>query len=161
MAERQPHRVTARIDEDGVVLFMIGMRINKPWRLDKWIWVPRAMNRMLAYLAENPEAGLIRAHNWVGRTTIQVGYWRSAEHLMRFAADSSGPHAAAWRRFNRAIGDSGAVGIWHETYLVRPGGAEALYANMPPFGLAGATEIVPIDRSTHTARRRLGLAERG
>jgi hypothetical protein len=152
------NRATAKVGEDGVVLFLIGTRINKPWRLDKWLWVPFAMGRMLMYLSKHPESGLIRARNWFGRTTMQVGYWRSAEDLIAFAAANSAPHAAAWRRFNRAVGTSGAVGIWHETYVVRPGTAECIYVDMPPFGLGEATELVPVDRSTHSARKRLGLA---
>jgi Monooxygenase af470-like len=37
-----PGRMTAEVDGDFVV-FMIGMRINKPWKLHKWIPVMRAM----------------------------------------------------------------------------------------------------------------------
>ena len=33
---------------------------------------------------------------------------------------------------------SPAVGIWHESYLVRPGQYEAVYAGMPPRGLGRA-----------------------
>lgn len=156
MGERNDGRWTASADE-GVVLFMIGMRINKPWRVDKWFWVPIAMTRMLRYLAEHPECGLIRARNWFGRTTMQVGYWRSVEDVIAFASDRSAPHAAAWRRFNRAIGSTGAVGVWHETYIVDAARAEAVYVNMPPFGLGEATSLVPIDRTTNNSRKRLGL----
>jgi hypothetical protein len=34
------------------------------------------------------------------------------------------------------VSQSGAVGIWHETYVLRPGNYEAVYVNMPPKGLA-------------------------
>lgn len=161
MAEHGQTRSTARIGEDGVVLFLIGMRVNKPWRVDKWVAASMAMIRMLRYLGSHPEAGLIRARNWFGRTTMQVGYWRSVDDLIAFAAERDAPHAPAWRWFNRVVGKSGAVGVWHETYIVRPGAAEAVYVNMPPFGLADATEEVPVGPDTHTARRRLGLAKQG
>ncbi len=36
----------------------------------------------------------------------------------------------------------GSIGIWHETYLVEPGKFECVYGNMPPFGLAAATNSV-------------------
>jgi hypothetical protein len=75
------------------------------------------------------------------------------EHFARNPADS---HLEAWQRFNRAIGSDGSVGIWHETYLVEPGKYEAIYANMPVFGLAAATKHVPIAGRKETARRRLG-----
>ena len=36
----------------------------------------------------------------------------------------------------------GVHGIWHETYKVRDGEYETIYANMPPIGLALATQAV-------------------
>ncbi|MEH2405548.1 monooxygenase family protein [Nostoc sp.] len=57
---------------------------------------------------------------------------------------------------NQAIGADGSVGIWHETYLIEPGRYEAVYGNMPVFGLAAATKHVPAIRQRETARRRLG-----
>src|SRR6266567_1704880 len=59
-------------------------------------------------------------------------------------------------RINKAIGSDGSVGIWHETYLVEPGRYEAVYGNMPVFGLASATKHVPAVGRRETARRRLG-----
>ena len=64
----------------------------------------------------------------------------------------------------RALGDEawraraarGAVGIWHETYLVEAGRYEAVYGNMPRFGLAKAAGHVVARRGLETARRRLG-----
>jgi hypothetical protein len=55
-----------------------------------------------------------------------------------------------------AIGADGSVGIWHETYLVQPGQYEAVYGNMPVFGLAAATAHLPAIGRRETARRRLG-----
>ena len=66
------------------------------------------------------------------------------------------PHVDAWRRFNRTIGADGTVGFWHETYKVGAGQHEAIYGNMPIFGLAAATEHVPAVGRRETARRRLG-----
>ena len=48
------------------------------------------------------------------------------------------------------------MGIWHETYLVDAGKYEAVYGNMPKFGLGAATEHVPAMGRKETARRRLG-----
>ncbi|MDQ6860853.1 MAG: DUF4188 domain-containing protein, partial [Verrucomicrobiota bacterium] len=66
---------------------------------------------------------------------ISLQYWRSAAHLTEYAANRDRQHLPAWAAFTRAVGDSGDVGIWHETYLVKPGGYETIYHNMPPFGL--------------------------
>ena len=56
-----PERVTAEIEGD-FVLFLIGMRINKIWRPDKWLPVFLAMPRMLKELeAKGSELGFLGA----------------------------------------------------------------------------------------------------
>lgn len=147
-------RWTARPEGCGAV-FLIGMRFNRPWRVDRWWPVATAMPRMLRYLDEHPELGMLGGHLWFGRTTVLVSYWRDGEDLVRFAAAREAPHREAWRRFNRAVAGSGAVGIWHETYLVRPGETEAIYGDMPRFGLAAATGHSAVTPATATARKRL------
>ena len=161
MSEVFPGRWTAKPDpsagpgEAAVVLFLIGMRVNKWWRLDQYLWVFLAMAEMLRHLARHPEAGMIRARNWLGRTTMQVGYWRSLDDLVAFAADDGAPHAPAWRRYYRKASKSGAVGVWHETYLVNAGSFETIYANMPRFGLAEAIGHAKVDRTTSSSRQRV------
>jgi hypothetical protein len=156
-------RWTARPDGCGAV-FLIGMRLNKPWRVEKWGPVSTAMPRMLAYLRRHPEAGMLGGQSWFGRTLLLVSYWRSADDLVRFAAASEAPHREAWKAFNRAVGAvgadgaDGAVGVWHETYVLGDGGAEAVYVNMPRFGLAAATQHEPVASATGTARKRLARA---
>ena len=44
---------------DEIVVFLIGMRINKPWKPAKWWPVFVAMPRMLSYLQNHPEKGLL------------------------------------------------------------------------------------------------------
>lgn len=149
-----PGRHTAELDEQGAVVFLIGMRLNHWWRVDKWGSVFTAMPRMLRHL-EARDTGLLGWHVWPGRTVLIVQYWRSIEELHAFASDANAPHAPAWRAFNRRIGRDGSVGIWHETYQVGPGRAEAVYANMPRFGLAAATRHVPIGRGQQTLKARL------
>jgi hypothetical protein len=68
------------------------------------------------------------------------------------------PHLEPWRQFNRAVGKSGDVGIWHETFKVKANEYEALYGNMPTFGLAKATSLVPVGRKAQTAAARIGAA---
>jgi hypothetical protein len=55
-----------------------------------------------------------------------------------------------WKR----VGKDPRSGIWHETFLVRAGEYEAVYGNMPPHGLARASEVVPIGADS-SARGRL------
>jgi Domain of unknown function (DUF4188) len=154
-----PGRWTAEVDDDGVAVFLIGMRFNQWWRVDKWWGVFTAMPAMLRHLAKHQEAGMLAGHIWFGRTIILVSYWRSAEHLIRFASAIEAPHRDAWKAFNRRVGSDGSVGIWHETYLVGPGSAETIYGNMPMFGLAKATKHVEVTGRTGSARQRLARGE--
>lgn len=154
MARIHDGRFTARPDGCGAV-FLIGMRVNRPWRPDKWLPVFTAMPKMLRHLGQHPEYGMLGMHSWFGRTTILVSYWRDAEDIVAFAAAKDAPHRAAWQRFNRATAGSGDVGVWHETYVVQPGSVEAVYSGMPRFGLGAATEHVAVDSSTTSARKRM------
>ena len=56
MAGIVARRVTADIEGDFVV-FLIGMRINKPWKIHKWLPVVMAMPRMIQELQRRPESG--------------------------------------------------------------------------------------------------------
>lgn len=161
MAEIFPGRYTADTDGDEVTVFLIGMRFNRPWRVDKWWPVFVAMPRMLRQLEADPGSGLLGWHLWPGRTVLVVQYWRSAAELVDFATDPSAPHAAAWQAFNRRVGGDGSVGVWHETYVVPPGRAEAIYANMPRFGLAAATAHAPVGAGRGSARKRLARGVAG
>jgi hypothetical protein len=158
MASVFPGRFTANAERDFVV-FLIGMRINKPWKVNRWWPVATAMPRMLRVLDQHPELGCLGYQQWFGRTTLLVQYWRDFSSLDRFARDKDLPHLEPWRRFNRAIRDSGDVGIWHETYQVRAGESEAFYGNMPMFGLAAATEHVPVGRKGQAAAARIGASD--
>jgi Domain of unknown function (DUF4188) len=61
-------------------------------------------------------------------------------------------------RDGHAVRDSGEVGIWHETFRVRAGEYEAVYGNMPVFGLAAAGAHVPAARKGNTAAARIGAS---
>lgn len=151
-----PGRFTAEINEPFVV-FLIGMRINKLFAFSKWIPTATPMSPMLRSLYQNSEKGFLGGETfvyWRGVGLIQ--YWRSFEDLERFARNPADAHLKAWQRFNQAIGADGSVGIWHETYLIEPGRYEAVYGNMPVFGLAAATKHVSAMGRKETARRRLG-----
>ncbi|WP_047864404.1 DUF4188 domain-containing protein [Rubrobacter aplysinae] len=159
MARVMPGRFTARTDEPFVV-FIIGLRINRFRDFRKWVPTASAMGPMLRELYRHPEKGFLHAQTYLGwREVMLVQYWRSFEDLEHFARSPEDPHMPAWQRFNREARQSGSVGIWHETYLIEPGHYEAIYANMPEFGLAKATEHVPAVGGRETARRRL-LRER-
>jgi hypothetical protein len=155
MASIIDRRVTARIQGDFVV-FLIGMRINKPWKPHKWLLNVRTMPKMLKELEAAPAA-----HGFLGYTNLGlfslVQYWRSFDHLEAYARAREKEHWPAWLEFNRLMKDSrGDVGIWHETYLIRAGEYESIYSGMPLMGLAKAAQLADISGDAEAARGRLG-----
>ncbi|WP_455240181.1 DUF4188 domain-containing protein [Variovorax durovernensis] len=147
-------RLTAKLEGDFVV-FLIGMRINQPLKVHKWLPVASAMPRMLKELGRQPERGLLHAEMWFSRTIMVLQYWRSMEQLLAYAKDKEAEHLPAWRAFNKAIGTDGSVGIWHETYAVSPGTYENIYVNMPAFGLGGAGMTQGVVEANRSAAARL------
>ena len=144
--------MTAEIEGDFVV-FLIGMRINNPWKIHKWLPVAIAMRRMVVELQANPSSGFLGR---VMGLPVIVQYWRSFEHLEAYARSQDQEHWPAWVNFNKRIRNSqGDVGIWHETYKVRAGEYESIYVDMPAFGLGKFTRISPILTSQDSARARL------
>lgn len=131
---------TTHDNGEPIVLFLIGMRVNKPWLVHRWIPVMFAMPRMILELSREKDSGLLAfRYALAGGTLLVIQYWRSTADLERYANDAKRLHRPAWLRFYRGAGPSGAVGIFHETYAVDAGRHESLYGNMPPFGLARAT----------------------
>ena len=160
MAEVLDGRRTAELGgRDEVVVFLIGMRINRLWQVQRWLPVLAAMPRMIVELVKDPSRGLLgRPRTFLsGRVILLVQYWTSFEDLERYARDRQAQHLPAWRAFNRRIRDNGSVGIFHETYRVPVANLETVYANMPAFGLAGSTSAVPVPGGRHTAAARLGV----
>lgn len=147
-----PRRMTAHIEGDFVV-FLIGMRVNKPLKIHKWLPVFLAMPRMLRELERHPETGFL---GHIFGPGVIVQYWRSFADLEAYARNVDDLHWPAWRDFNRRMAKSrGDVGIWHETYMVRAGEYECVYSGMPPFGLAKAGVQAEAIDSLESARGRL------
>lgn len=146
-------RYSAKPGEE-VVVFIIGMRINK-WRsIHKWLPVFKAMPAMIKELYQNKELGFLHTEygiSWRKITLIQ--YWRSFEDLTEYARGHK--HLNAWKNFNKKIGSDGSVGIFHETYYAKKGQYESLYGNMPKEGLATAIGHTPLNKKTQTAKDRM------
>lgn len=160
MASIIPGRMTAVRDKPFVV-FLIGMRINKPLRVDQWWPVMKAMPRMIRELQLRPDLGFLGGHNWLGRTTIMVQYWESFDRLEAYAKARDREHLPAWREFNRRVGVSGDVGVWHETYTVALGDYECIYSNMPPFGLGRVGPLTSVKEARDSARGRMDSVAAG
>jgi hypothetical protein len=149
-------RMTAEMEGDFVV-FMIGLRINKPWKIHKWWPVFSAMPRMLRELASKPELGML---GYVAGFKVTIQYWKSFDHLEAYARSREGNHLPAWTAFNESLGKCREdVGIWHETYQVRAGEYECVYSGMPAFGLGVAGKLVPASGKRDTARGRIKTSD--
>lgn len=148
-----PGRFTAE-NHEGVVVFIIGMRINKWSAVHKWLPVLMAMPPMIKELSIHKKTGCLSSEIFFKLPlTFMVQYWQSEEDLHAYSKGQK--HMAAWKTFNQKTKNNDAVGIYHETYLIAPGQSESIYVNMPEFGLAKALGRKPITAATSSARQRL------
>ncbi|MCC5478465.1 DUF4188 domain-containing protein [Streptomyces sp. NPDC059680] len=151
-------RTTA--DAEGeVVVLLIGMRINRFWAVHLWLPVMLGMFRMLRELEKDPARGL-RAKVLLTaspRTYYVVQYWESKDKLYAYATAPDAFHHRAWAALNRKERSGrlrGQVGIWHEAYVVPEGSYEAIYGDMPAFGLAAAHGQIPLEKRGRYAKDR-------
>ena len=146
-------RQTAEIEGDFVV-FLIGAGFSPlhPIRSFRDLGGIRGMPHMLNYLVKHPDKGLL--HYEMPSPALIVQYWRSFEHLEAFARSEDDPHLRAWRKYWKRVGKDNRSAIWHETFLVRAGEYEAIYANCKPRGLGVAGTLVPVSEAS-TARLRI------
>lgn len=147
-------RYTTENTED-IVVFIIGMRVNKRLAFHKWLPVFNAMPGMIRELYTNKEElGFLSMESYFGlRTTVMIQYWRSMDDLLAYA--KSEKHLTAWKNFNQKVGNNDAVGIYHETYQLKNGNYEAFYGNMPHYGLGKALNPIPVTAKLNSARERL------
>lgn len=89
-------RLTATHDGDFVV-FLIGMRVNRPLQVHKWLPGAAAMPRMIRELRGQPASGFLHAEMWFSKTIVLVQYWRSLDQLLAYAAAQLGRRADTGR----------------------------------------------------------------
>ncbi|MEV0091970.1 DUF4188 domain-containing protein [Streptomyces sp. NPDC050738] len=161
-----PGNTTAAAEGDVVVL-LIGMRINHFWAAHRWIPVFVGMLRMLRELGRDKSRGLL-GHVLLTaspRTYYVVQYWESKEKLYAYASAPDMFHRRAMAVLNRRQLKGRMhqhVGLWHESYIAPEGSYETIYADMPPFGLAAATGVLPLEKRGRYAADRFahGSAKR-
>lgn len=154
MAKTINQRMTAQLEGDFVV-FLIGMRINRLWKLHKWLPVASAMPKMLKELSAKPESGFLGFQMFGGIPPAMIQYWKSFDHLEMYAKDRDSQHYPAWKEFNKKIKSNGDVGIWHETYKVKAGDYECIYNNMPLYGLGKIGNLIPAVGKKENAKDRI------
>ncbi|MEC1414438.1 DUF4188 domain-containing protein [Bacillus safensis] len=142
-------------NSDSIVVFIIGMRINKRWAIHQWLPVFMAMPGMIKELyTHQEELGFLGTENYFGlRTTAMIQYWKSIDDLLAYAKMEK--HLAAWKEFNPRARNNDAVGIYHETYQIQAGSYESIYVNMPSYGLSQAKSPISISKRQQTAKERL------
>ncbi len=155
MAKIVPGRKTIQRDE-GIVVFIIGARINKWWLLPFSIPVLGRMRAMLEELAADPSSDLLAVQSFGFGCSIQ--YWRSLEGLMSYAEDRNKAHQPAAKRYFQKLFKNQAAGIWHETYVVPGGHYECIYNNMPRMGLGKVSPLLEASGELSHARKRLSAA---
>jgi len=160
MARVVQGRMTHHYDGE-LVVFHIGMQINRWWRPDLWLPAFAAMPRMLRELSLDPDSGFLGYELLLGGGgPYVVQYWSSIEKLYAYASAPAQEHRPAWTRFNQAARKApGAVGIWHETFLVER--AESIYVSTKPMGLPKATELVSVGRKHDRAQARFADGRTG
>ncbi|HCG4536382.1 DUF4188 domain-containing protein [Ureibacillus chungkukjangi] len=144
-------------NSDDIVVFIIGMRINKRLAVHKWLPVFNAMPGMIKELYINKdELGFLSMESFFGlKTTVMIQYWRSTDDLLSYAKNEK--HLTAWKKFNQKAGNNDAVGIYHETYQICKGNYESIYVNMPKYGLGKAVNHVPVTKEKNFASQRLNV----
>ncbi|MBM7634508.1 DUF4188 domain-containing protein [Geomicrobium sediminis] len=145
-------RISTRNDQD-LVVFIIGMRINKWWDVKNWWPVFMAMRPMLQELYADKSIGFLSQDTTLGsRTIVLTQYWESIDQLLDYAHGKT--HKEAWINFYKKSAKSEAVGIFHETYEVKAGAYESVYSRInKPRGILKAREVQALtDDSTAKSR---------
>lgn len=138
-----------------VVVFIIGLRVNRFRSFRKWWPTFKAMPSMLKELYNHRNLGFLSHEMTIGwRSVTLIQYWRSTEELINYAHGEL--HLEAWTEFNRKARASEVVGIFHETYEVS--NYETIYVNLPTRGLGKALGDTDIAHARESAKKR--LAER-
>jgi len=152
MSKLQFGRLTVDNDQDLVVL-LIGARINRWWLLPLSVPILAKMNVMVRELLADPSSGLLGVQPLGLFSSVQ--YWRSYEHLHRYAHDKQKTHRPTWTQYFAKVFKNSAIGIWHETYMLSGGRYESIYVNMPSHGLGRFMPLIPAHGSKQSSSGRL------
>lgn len=140
-----------------VILFPIGMKINRWWAVHKWGKPLINTIRLWRHVQTKHPSGYLSGYLFAySRGVGMMQYWQDFESLEAFAHDDSQPHLSSWRQLVAQTGRDQTFGYWHETYVIDSTNAETIYGSMSPFGLGAAVGHAPIDGTSQSARNRLG-----
>ncbi len=133
--------------KENFVVFMLGARINRWWKPWVAIRIAMEMSAMQKELKKG-DYGCFHIHNWGGRMSNSVQYWRDFDALEAYAQGST--HMKAWQKY----ANNGDIAIWHENYEISR--YEGVYLGMPDEIMLGkAIGTVPAKGAMKTARKRI------
>jgi len=149
----------AALGHNGMAVFLIGMRINKWYRVDLWLPPLMAMGKMLRELQEHDvKLGYYGGETYgmiamaFGYPSLQVTYWESVEKVISFSSGTI--HKDSMRNYMKAMQRArGAVGVWHELFEI--GKVEGMHRDMPEFGLVRAVGSINAEGALTTSIGRL------
>lgn len=158
------HDLQTDTHDGDLVVFLLGLRPHRTWRLGQTVFVARSLRRMQAEIDRDRANG--GALGYLGgfpafapAGPLLVQYWRSYEDLERYSHSTDLSHRPAWLKFYKMTHAEGrsTIGIWHETYSVPAGAHESIYADLTaPIGLGAAVGAQPLARRGRTSRERIG-----
>ena len=161
MAKVFTGRYSADVEGDFVV-FLIGMRINKPWDVRGW-WHTFVVDAPDDQGARGeprarPDLG---APGWFGGPAV-VQYWRSLRAARPLRAQR-GPAATSprGRSGTRPRGRPARSASGTRPTRCARASTRSIYGNMPRHGLATATAHVPVTAKGRSAARRIGATTGG
>jgi hypothetical protein len=152
-------RRMAKIEGDFVV-FHIGARPNNG--IDAFFkWMGDAMDAMTRELEAEQPLGYLGGESYVGlasQGTTMIQYWRSMEHLNKWARNPKNKHASAWAKLMAKGRETNAYGFWHETFEVKANNYECIYVNCPPLLLGNCheSELLKVEGQNQSAAGRAG-----
>lgn len=137
--------------EGEFCVFILGARSNMAMKLDLGFkTVGDRFDAIMKELERLPaDCGYLGGDHYIttnvqrGSNITAITYWRSYEHLMRYTHDRNLAHVAAMKAVVDTVYKSPQIGIWHETYVIKPGQHESIYMNCPPIGLGAAAGLAP------------------
>jgi Domain of unknown function (DUF4188) len=144
--------------EGEFVVFLIGMRINKPHKVRQWLRVLTAMRPMIAELREHPERGLLHAQfAFIGaarRWSSTGGASRRSSGSPAIPTISTCPPGSAGTSWSGPPATSASG--------TRPTGcarrsARRSTGTCPRFGLAAAFGHQPVGSTGQSAGKRIGV----
>lgn len=150
-----PGRYTAEF-KDTIIVFVIGMRVNRLFALHKWLLPTFNTLRLWIHVKTNPPKGYLYGYLYLYCRGIgMMQYWHDFTALETFSHDKNQPHYKAWSQLALQTESDKTFGYWHETYEINPNRTEAIYGSMPRFGLAAASNHEQLKIREDSARSRL------